>query len=320
MVFLFIAILIVFLAYLVVPFISMILYRRKWNRFRLIIASMSSYKKLLPGDIFPQEGEQLKLGTFVFYGRLDAIQPDGNIWLNKENLSVEIDLANINIYILTDKTHPRKNIDILYPGEGLSESSLPKLTPLVEGTSFFICGSLYQEQGKLIFHTTKKQPLIVVLYDCPREEVDFKLFWHGRMKNNFWNPAAALSFGFGAFLFLVLMIILLALGNSSLLSVLYLSLSLIPLLILLPPGLLFYFVYRLLWRRTVFNQSLQEFYRLADKELLQKGELFLRIKKRSKKQKAASYWFFKIAAALCLCAGVVINYLIIFYFLLQIIQ
>ena len=75
-----------------------------------------------------------------------------------------------------------------------------------------------------------------------------RLIWHGRQRNEFWNLLTLPSLSAGMFVLGILTFITLRLyGSVQLVTLIVIVMALMPILVLLPPGVLAFFFYRRLW-------------------------------------------------------------------------
>jgi len=123
-----------------------------------------------------------------------------------------------------------------------------RLGSLPEGTEFFIYGQLSSESLVPIFRSVSRMPLLVIIHDTDRELFLSRAIRTGRQRNEYWNSISPFSFLSGVMLELLLILTLLQNSSGSLLLFVLVPLALLPGLILAPPGIFLYFLYRNYWR------------------------------------------------------------------------
>jgi len=244
--------------YAVIPGAGAFYVRSRWREFRrrMIRTSLSpvaTYRDLR----LSREG---LVGQYRFFGGLEAIQGEDLIWLRSGELSVSVELRRVALYWLPS---------ISFPEEGgrveINEETLPDETPtqvpwkrvfsLPEGTQVSVSGPLYVEGRKAVFRTDKLEPLTVVIYDGQTESILRRAIWGGRHRNEYINPFTPGSITIGSFSLLILSYVLLRAPLDRLLAIIALAVSLFPVLPLLPPGLLLFFLYRRLWKEARFLRA-----------------------------------------------------------------
>lgn len=226
--------------YLLIPGVGAFLVRSQWRRFRRGLSGAAqfpilSYKHLHGLPKLPENR------NFRMYGSLEAIQGNDRIWIRGLGISVGIDLTGVPIYILPQ-------------GGSLSFTELPNVTPriyrwgelaaLPEGTRIFVSGAIKTISNLPVFVNTPDTSLIVIIYDCPNEELFPRAIWTGRQRNEYWNALTAPAIGAGFVSLLVLALI----TNDRGTALLGIVLAIIPVVIFLPPGNIGLFLYRRFWR------------------------------------------------------------------------
>lgn len=246
------------LFYGLVPGVGAFYVRSRWRRFR---------RRIIEGSLFPiveyrhvaRSGDG-PIGSFRFFGGLEAIQGDDVVWVRSENVSVAVALNKVSVYWLpsfsaTQKEGREELNEETVPDEVPSEIPWRRVFSLPEGTHIFITGALFGEQGRAIFRSTRETPLTVVVYDGGRQSILRRAIWAGRHQNEYWNPFTPGSLSVGSFGLLILAYLLLRNPMYRLPAITALTMSLFPLTPLLPPGLLLFFVYRRWWKRARFLRA-----------------------------------------------------------------
>jgi hypothetical protein len=240
--------------YIFIPAIGAFIARDKWRRFRKRLVALSFYPLIDYADLTKQE-EGIH-GNFRFFGNLEAIQGENRIWLTNGTMSLAVDLQDVSLYLIPSRA----------PYEGYSENNsyeydkvLPSQEPvsvkwkqifsLPEGTNIFVAGSLHTVNGSIIFKSSPGEPLLVVIYDGVKKELLKRSIWYGRQKNEYWNQFTLTSLITGFFILLFCTYIFLKISSMRIPAFISLSLSLLPVTLLLPPGVPLFFIYRFLWKR-----------------------------------------------------------------------
>jgi hypothetical protein len=135
------------------------------------------------------------------------------------------------------------------PDEEPEKISWNKIFSLPEGTKILISGSLFKEEGRPVFRSGKNRPLTVVIYDGPEETILRRSIWTGRQKNEYWNMITPGSITAGSFSLFIQTYILFRTPMLRFQALVALTASLLPVIVFVPPGILFFFLYRRLWRR-----------------------------------------------------------------------
>jgi hypothetical protein len=231
--------------FLVIPLGGAFAVRSRWRRFRRKLIAAASFRRLdyavahAAGDGI-SEGEPV-----VFYGRLEGIRGDRGIWLGSKGISVSIDLHRVPIFLLPNVPKfeggpPDETPRVVYWKE---------MNALVEGSRFFVAGTATREMGSLAFQGWDREggvPL-VIMYDCSDELVLERAMWTGRQRNEYWNHLTPISLIVG-FLAEILWAVR-VFDESRFYAFIGILASLVPLLPLVPPGVVGFYVYRRLWRR-----------------------------------------------------------------------
>lgn len=221
--------------------------RARWRTFRRRLMAASGFPLLsLRESLRGPDGER---GNFQHRGFVDAIQGNDCVWIRGECVTAAASLTNARIYLLPAARSP--DADGVYDLEAADETL--KLTPwkhlsgLEEGTRIYAAGRLRLEGGLPVLFGTSSDPLVVLMYDGRDEDLLSRAIWAGRHRNEYWNPLTLASLAAG---FLSIGTALYELLRPPLLSLpvaLTAALAFVPMLPLLPPGLVFLAVYRRQW-------------------------------------------------------------------------
>jgi hypothetical protein len=253
-----------FLFFGLIPGIGAFFVRSRWRLFRRRIAESSLYPFLNYSDL-SRTGDFL--GRYRVFGHLEAIQGENRIWINNGSFTVEADLTQAKLYFLPSfsagtRTVPIERLQEEVPDEQPALVSWNQIFSLPAGTQMFIAGQLYSEEGRAVFRSQGKDPLLVVLYDGQRNTIVQRAVWGGRQKNEYWNQFTLASLLTGAFCMVLLAYIFLRSSPSSLPVLFALSLAFFPIAGLLPPGFILYYLYRFFWKRARMLRAERDLLRL----------------------------------------------------------
>ncbi|MBN2442743.1 MAG: hypothetical protein JXJ04_15410 [Spirochaetales bacterium] len=207
------------------------------------------------------------LGNYRFFGNLEAIQGENRIWLNNGTISIAVDLQDVSLYLVPSQTPYQGDYHDYSRGTSGDSANSPEdfekalsyqepvsvkwkqIFSLPEGTNVFVAGSLTMEKGRIIFQSHSGRPLLVVIFDGVKQELLKRSIWYGRQKNEYWNQFTLTSLVTGFFLLLFCTYIFLKISSTRIPALISLSLSLLPITLLLPPGVPLLFLYRILWKK-----------------------------------------------------------------------
>ena len=232
---------IAFFFYLFIPGIGAFLVRHKWRLFRKRIIEGSLYPKVVYSLL--HSSEKGYLGNYRYFGNLQAIQGEHLLWLGDGKNTVCADLYKVEVFVLPKGSYS-DNVteDMPKPIKWNRIFSLP------EGTRFFIAGPLFSEGRNPVFRSTKELPLVVVLYDEDDSSLLYVSIWAARQKNEYWNFITPPSLAAGFLALLIFSYSFLHNPEERLLALATLTISLFPLIPLLPPGVALLYLYRYFWK------------------------------------------------------------------------
>jgi len=205
-------------------------------------------------------GNEGPLGSFRFFGELQAIQGDDTVWITDGSVSVSAELKDADIFALPEAEGEDE--------ENLKISGSPRKIPwktlssLPEGAKIFLYGSLFLEGGTGIFRSLAGAPLIVVIYEGEDRRMLRHAIWSGRQMNEYWNQTTPVSLAAGSFSLFLIAYFLLQEPFYRIEALFALILSLLPVLPFFPPGLLFFAGYRAYWRKGKTLRACQDIFYL----------------------------------------------------------
>jgi len=239
-------ILITLLFYGIIPVAGAFFARNRWRRFRTSLMQASlrpslSYKAVHGID---------NTGLYRFFGSLQAIQDDNILWIANSDVSVSLDLEGLPIYILPSVNKEDSSLKTnIYPDESPKRTYWNSLFSLPEKTSIFVTGELISEGGRSKFRNSKKNPLLIIIYDCEKSDFYSHAILSGRQRNEYWNVLTPGTLTAGSFSLFIYFYLLIQMPYMNFVAVAALSFSLVPVMPFIPPGLLFYYIYRHLWTK-----------------------------------------------------------------------
>ncbi len=236
--------------YLVVPGLGAVAVRRRWRWFRARVTEAARLAFLSP-HIQGRVGIPLeRLGVFRFAGALEAIQGQDTVWLRGAELSVAVRMDGERVCMVPSEGEMARDGHVAagIPTEPLQVLRWPNLHAIAEGTGFYVVGPAHREHGKLVFKGEAQRPLLVLIYDGDSATVLERALWYGRQQNEYWNPVTPPALVAGAVLLAWFAYQFLAVPPQRIQALLAVVLASVPILPLLPPGVLFLLAYRRLWR------------------------------------------------------------------------
>lgn len=269
----------VLLFYVFLPCVGAYLVRRKWFFFRRRIFEASRLPQV--NYTLLRKSRDGNLGMFKLFATLQAAQGSDMVWVEGNGVSLRIKLSRVEIYTLpgngntfasragglgagaetgggtvtgtgigTGGYEPNTGIpDDYIAHETLSRLSWSRLFSIPEGTKLLITGNLFMENGEAWFEARKGQPLVVILYEGDEESVFLRTIWAARHKNEFLNPVAFFSVLTGCLVLAMSSYLGFYQGRTIQEIWFLLILALMPALIFLPPGILFFELYRYYWKK-----------------------------------------------------------------------
>jgi hypothetical protein len=240
--------------YLVVPGLGAFQVRRGWRVFRRRIASAARMPLL-------ERPATARPGSWRFLGTLEAVQGVGRVWLatgRGEGPAVAADLDG-PVYILPwQSAEGPADLGDEEP-QILSAKNIPTLPA---GTQVLVAGAVVESEGQRVFRSAPGEPLLAVFFEGDARTLLERAVWCGRQRNEYWNNLTRTSLltGFLA-LFLVASLMLPDASRRPAAMLAY-ALCVAPAAILLPPGVLFYFLYKKLWKSARLLRAERDLFRL----------------------------------------------------------
>ena len=256
---LFIIILITLFFYGLVPLIGAFSVRNRWRLFRIQLMKAS----LRPSLTYAAVHDSTSSGIYRLFGSLQAVQDENILWLANSTVSVSIDLTGVPVYILPSVPKGESMIKTgKYPDESPRRTYWNRIFSLPERTSIFVSGELVYKDGRSRFSDTKDNPLMVIIYDCDDSYFYSHAILSGRQRNEFWNVLTPGSLTIGSFSLFIYFYLLIQMPYMQFPAVTAITFSLVPVMPFLPPGLVFYYIYRYLWKNARILRAERDLIRL----------------------------------------------------------
>lgn len=155
-----------------------------------------------------------------------------------------------------------------HEGEKVPDTHTPeqlrwnRISTFTEGAKVFVGGLLKKQNDRLNFVNSKGKPLMVIFYNCPDAELAEGIIRCSRMRNEYLNSLTPISLAIGMFTLIYIASEFLYRPAFRLTAITALVAIFVPILPMIPPGLLFTVLYRrLTWkaRKLRINRDLASF-------------------------------------------------------------
>lgn len=164
------------------------------------------------------------------------------MWLRRGGTTIAVDMAHSDVYVL-----PRHAGDV--PDEPPRRTAWRTIGSMPEGSKVLVSGRLSPEGGHAILRGDADEPVLAVFYDGPEGNLLRRCIWSGRQLNEYWNQLTPGALAGGTLALIIVAYVLMRSPVGRSLAVISLSIASVPLLPLLPPGVLLFFLYRRTWRK-----------------------------------------------------------------------
>jgi hypothetical protein len=186
-------------------------------------------------------------GIFRFTGEIESLTDDHTLWIRGDDLTIPVILEKAQCWLL-----PK------HEGAGIPEAPEKirwnRVSTISEGVKVYIGGKIMTHNNRLNFVSTKENPLIVIFYNCPDTALTDQIIRAARTRYEYWNSFTPLSLVIGALSLLFIAASLLNRPAFRLTVISSLVAVFVPILPLIPPGLLFTGIYRrLTWQARIFR-------------------------------------------------------------------
>ncbi|MCL2609613.1 MAG: hypothetical protein FWD94_06915 [Treponema sp.] len=241
------------LCYALVPAVGALSRRRLWYGFRNRFNRMRLLPVLQSRDYW-KLADMPEGRPFRFQGELEAASEDRLLWVRGRGFSVPVSLKNAETYLVPMQGGESGTGEIAEPGESQAEKIRPERSALAEGTKVFVGGQLARIEGRWTFASSRTLPLMVIFHDGQESSLAANAIWAGRQRGEYLNRLTPYSLVFGTLCLLSMASYFLprpAFRPAVLASLVAIF---VPLLPLVPPGLLCTIAYRsLTWRARILR-------------------------------------------------------------------
>jgi hypothetical protein len=228
------------LFYAIFPVIGAFVVREQWRQFRRSVIRSAALPELSPAVL---GSPCTALGRFRAQGEVDAIGGQHELWI-AGHMACIVDLHDAWVYVLTGGQDDCRV-------ERLRWRALPSVGAGTTG-------------GRTVFGPSGKDSPLVILHDGDDEDLIRRAVKHGRHGNEYWNPVTQVSLALGVAAMSGILSLSRLGGMPSLVTALTLCAAFSPILPLLPPGVVGFFLYRWLWKRALRLRSLRDMEVLDD--------------------------------------------------------
>ncbi|MDR3200379.1 MAG: hypothetical protein LBT68_02870 [Spirochaetales bacterium] len=249
--------------YLVIPGLGAFFVRSRWRNFRKSLIAAAEYPEIKYANLHSRSG-MAESGQYHFLGVLEAIQEDDVIWLRNEEVALSADMRGQKVFLLPSQTVADEEGDepSFLSDETPQIVAWEKVRSLPEGIQVLLAGTLHITDRKGRFRCGKKRDLLVVFYDGDNASLLKRCVWHGRQRNEYWNHFTGISLAAGFLTGMILSYFFLSTPINRIPAILSIIMSVVPVIPVLPPGMVFFVLYRRLWRRGRFLRAQRDILKL----------------------------------------------------------
>ena len=185
--------------------------------------------------------------VFRFTGEIESITDGRILWVKGNDLTIPVSLEKAVCYLL-----PK------HDGNGMPEAPEQirwnRISTLTEKVKVYIGGFVKLSDDRLNFTSSKETPLIVIFYNCPETELTGTIIHAARTRNDYWNSVTPISLFIGAASLIFIAASFLNRPAYHIIVIAAMLAVFVPVLPVIPPGLLFTFMYRrLAWHSQKFR-------------------------------------------------------------------
>lgn len=242
--------LIVAVWYGIIPLTGAFISRYKWHLFRnrfntLMLMPLLNYRQYRQIE----NDDDNNQGIFRFTGTFESITDGQTLWVRGEDLTMPVSLDKNKCFLLP------KHEDEGVPNAP-KQIRWNRISTLTEGTKVFIGGHVKTRNNRLNFCSVKEEPLMVIFYNCSDTELPTGIIRAARTRNEYWNNLTPISIVIGALTLLYIAASFLNRPAFRFTVITALVAVFVPILPVLPPGLLFTTLYRrLTWNARKFRED-----------------------------------------------------------------
>jgi len=237
--------------YIVLPVSGGVISRTRWKSFRTRIMAARSLPRLGFHSCLEPDAE------FRFFGEVDAIGGQDELWLRNEGLSCVIDARAASVFLLSGVSGESgvggggSAVD----GDTMERvrwASLPSIPPVARA---YAVGQARLDGGRMLLGPADGRPVLLIIHDGKDEDVELRAIWNGRQKNEYWNPLTQVSLVAGLLAMSLVVSWVLPARTLPSIAAITIAAGFSPLLPLLPPGVIGFILYRSSWRKARFCRS-----------------------------------------------------------------
>lgn len=189
-------------------------------------------------------------GVFRFSGEIESITDGSLMWIRGEDLTIPVSLEKTKCFLL-----PKNEENEI--ADAPEQIRWDRVSTLTEGVKVYIGGRIKKLNNRLNFISTKENPLIVIFYNCHETELTREIIRCARARNEYWNGLTPASIALGALSLIIIAAFLLNRPAFRVIVIGALVAAFIPILPVIPPGLLL----TTLYRRLMYYSKLFRAYR-----------------------------------------------------------
>jgi hypothetical protein len=273
--------------YLVIPGIGALGVRQRWRRFRRRVVAASLLPLVSYVSVRNRRDELPAVREARVLGTLESIQGEHTAWIRGADITIAVDMSASEIYLVahTNEAYGGTRPDSppsSPPDTPPARTTWSRLGSLPEGIKVLVSGRLDTSGAYPTIRSADDVPVLAVFYDGPEPSLVRRCIWSGRQLNEYWNSVTPGALSSGAFALVLIAYLLLRQPLAIEYSRLAIALAAVPVLPLLPPGILFFYLYRRFWRRGRSLRAHRDVLRLPQRYLadgracapLPNGELY----------------------------------------------
>ncbi|GHV18192.1 hypothetical protein FACS189493_7190 [Spirochaetia bacterium] len=272
-----------------VPIVGAFVDRRSWRIFRRRFDDLR-LKPILDYAAYTAGTRSGNGGSCRFIGGFESVTDGHTLWIRSDDLMIPVSLAGAHTYVLpmadTAQAAAPLHVGTLprfaakyggTPAEFDPNRETPekirwnRVASLTEGAKVFVGGALVSRDDRLVFVSTREEPLLVIFYDGPDRSLTARAIRAGRQSNEYWNHFTPYAFVLGAFSLIIMALLYLQRPLFRLTVITAFAAMFIPLFTLIPPGFLFTIFYRRLWWRARIFRAYRDLVRLPLRYLGENG-------------------------------------------------
>lgn len=234
-----------FLFYAFIPLLGAFIVRKSWRNFRKSVLDLSMYAPA--ASIKTNNNDDVSNNKFYrFSAWIEGLDENGDLFIRDASNSFLVKKNNTILYTLeADEV----SVEDSKPTYHLEKKKFSDLSSYPEMTKIIVGGPLIKDGSRYCFESNVNKKCLCIIYDASDADLLPLCILSGRQKNEYWNSLTPISLVFGFFLQTLLMLVIAGKNILPLVWTLCAISALLPLLIVLPPGVLFVIVYTVLWSR-----------------------------------------------------------------------